>query len=504
MSGVFVNYRQGRHSAAVSALALLLARHFGSELVFCDTNLPPGGRYPDQLRAKLRTCDVLIAVLHAEWLQDLHARAERDDVDWVHYEIKTALEEKKVVLPVLLDDAGLPARDALPNDITELVMRQRMILRATHFTNDLGDLVLELENHVPRTWRPTTPREDKRASRARFPLTVIGWFAATLLLPLPFCLPMKMPLWAGLTVSAVVSALVLAAITLLIAMLQPVNWACYRLERRMAVLSFRSYLSRSWVVMVPATLMIVMGWLDLVAPIPGRWHVYAVVAGLIALGSWLQRVLLRQDTLDREWPPRVTLEPRGFRRAAVRLHTRLTTEPQWGRQRPRDSQEQAAAIYRDLTAARLTLLTKADRTRRGWLAHSQPDSGRPPCFLGWAASITILQSAALMVALDHDAASARMFLITVGVVLVTIGLTVLALCLDFSFHRSRYRWQAQEIAEWQAVLEPLVFTTEADVPISGGQCDAVGAPTRSPRSPGTRVGRQTGTSASLGRNGVGR
>lgn len=147
MSLIFINYRKGLHSIAVSALAERLAQHFGSDAVFYDVRLTSGSRYPDELRLRLNACDVLVALIHASWVRDLADRRDQR-LDWVEYEISNALADGKQVIPVLLDQAEPPTPDQLPSSIAELALRQMLRLRATHFTNDLDNLIWQLERHV--------------------------------------------------------------------------------------------------------------------------------------------------------------------------------------------------------------------------------------------------------------------------------------------------------------------------------------------------------------------
>ncbi|MDQ3275012.1 MAG: toll/interleukin-1 receptor domain-containing protein [Actinomycetota bacterium] len=149
---VFINYRQGVEGLAVAGLYRILSDRFGSDKVFLDIrSMPPGTRYPDELRAKLDASKVVLAVIQQDWLDRLEEHQHTAGPDWVRYEISTALRTGKTVIPVLLNDATLPTASELPADMADLVdvtHRQRCRLRWTSLDEDLTRLVAAIEPHL--------------------------------------------------------------------------------------------------------------------------------------------------------------------------------------------------------------------------------------------------------------------------------------------------------------------------------------------------------------------
>lgn len=157
-SGIFLNYRQNGftgdkrrrlpHVLIVEALADRFRRHFGRDAVFVDTGLRVGAHYPAELRAKLKGSEVLVVVIHDTWLADLDDRRGRAEADWVQDEIAQALDARMTVVPLLIDDAELPAKDQLPDRIGDLVYPQAHRIRFGHWERDVRLLIQALENHV--------------------------------------------------------------------------------------------------------------------------------------------------------------------------------------------------------------------------------------------------------------------------------------------------------------------------------------------------------------------
>ncbi|MEU7477532.1 TIR domain-containing protein [Lentzea sp. NPDC042327] len=118
MGGIFLNYR--RHDerlAFVRGLYERLAERFGAGTVFLDSaSIGHGRRYPNQLRRHLDRSDVVVVVVHDGWARELRT----DGTDWVHNEIRWALDAGKTIIPVLFGGARMPRAQELPRTIREL------------------------------------------------------------------------------------------------------------------------------------------------------------------------------------------------------------------------------------------------------------------------------------------------------------------------------------------------------------------------------------------------
>lgn len=148
--GVFVNYRRGyRHTAMIALIGRELAHRFGEHRVFLDADsVEPGARYPDALWLGLQASRVVLAVIHPGWLDDLRQRALGPGRDWVGFEIETALRSGKVLVPVLLDGAAVPAGPDLPPEIRDLTHRAACQVRADDLRADLPALVDAVAAHL--------------------------------------------------------------------------------------------------------------------------------------------------------------------------------------------------------------------------------------------------------------------------------------------------------------------------------------------------------------------
>ena len=145
MSGIFINYRGADSQTAPALIDRELVERFGHDRVFLDNrSIPAGVDFVDELLGRLRACSVLLVVIGPRWLTLTNETGQRlidNPKDWVRQEILEALMHGMRVIPVLTDQAKLPAEDELPDDIAGLSRRQYVPLRRRYVAVDLAVLV---------------------------------------------------------------------------------------------------------------------------------------------------------------------------------------------------------------------------------------------------------------------------------------------------------------------------------------------------------------------------
>lgn len=145
----FVSYRRTDSSAASRWLANSIARTYGAQSVFIDTEtIRMSDDWADRINEALTLSTLVIPVIGSRWLSITdsdHRRRIDGSTDWVHMEILHALQQKKRVLPVLLDRTAMPSASALPAPISMLARFQGFELRDERWESDLGSLLTEME-----------------------------------------------------------------------------------------------------------------------------------------------------------------------------------------------------------------------------------------------------------------------------------------------------------------------------------------------------------------------
>jgi hypothetical protein len=120
LSKIFVSYRRSDSQALAGRIADRLIAHFGQQSVFMDVDdIPFGIDFRDHIQSVLSHASVVLAVIGPDWLgigPDGGRRIDDED-DPVRVEIETALKQNIRLIPVLINNTGMPQPSALPNSM---------------------------------------------------------------------------------------------------------------------------------------------------------------------------------------------------------------------------------------------------------------------------------------------------------------------------------------------------------------------------------------------------
>src|SRR6478735_2338220 len=128
MPTIFISYRREDGAGYAGRIHERLASVFGSESVFIDLDdIPPGVDFVSKIQETVAACDVMLVLITRRWLElrDASGRRRIDDpADFVRIEIGKALARNIRVIPVLMNNASMPAEKDLPPEIGQLADRQ--------------------------------------------------------------------------------------------------------------------------------------------------------------------------------------------------------------------------------------------------------------------------------------------------------------------------------------------------------------------------------------------
>lgn len=141
---IFISYRRDDTAGHAGHLYADLVARFGADGVFMDTEtIQPGANFTERLRREIESSDVLIALIGKHWL----GRRLREPEDYVRAEIQLALGHKLLVIPVLVQGAGMPSIAKLPESISELGHRNALELSDSRWRHDFARLVETIHGH---------------------------------------------------------------------------------------------------------------------------------------------------------------------------------------------------------------------------------------------------------------------------------------------------------------------------------------------------------------------
>jgi uracil-DNA glycosylase len=155
MAHIFINYRRQDSEGYVGRLFDHLSGHFEPDALFMDVDsIPPGADFVTFLSESVAACDVFLSVIGPHWLtltDDAGSRRIDQWNDFVHIEIQSALEQNKLIIPVLVGGAKMPSPKSLPEDIAALSNRNAVELSHQRFSYDVEKLVEAIKEMVPAT-----------------------------------------------------------------------------------------------------------------------------------------------------------------------------------------------------------------------------------------------------------------------------------------------------------------------------------------------------------------
>jgi TIR domain-containing protein len=465
---LFVSYRRNSpYAFGVVGLVEQLAQYFGPDRVFIDTRLTPGERFPDQLKAQLAASDVVIAVIHDSWVADF---AVERRMDWVQYELATALRDKKTVIPVLLEQTPQPQYDQVPKSVADITQIQSIRLRSAHYAADLAILTAKIAQTPaapevalavadPAGDQPTRPS-------LRLALRAAGWGAVFAGIPLLSTFERGQPLWQTLMTAASVTLLLMAALTFGAVVAAAAQPRLDAVTKRQQEQSFAKSLKVIWPIPAICLLAAAVYWVPLLFGMPqvGAKAKFLLTGVVVIVGARLVQHQMQQvSQIDTAWPPPVTPDPHTFRRAATRLHKLLTADQPTLRDFTR--QQQAESVHLALAEIRATLENRANRTWRQWLTagcHNDIFANTfAAAIIGGLGGATGLTATGVAIRLSLGDTAQRPILAAVAVSGAALMLAAVTLTVSFRADRRSGQQLAKELLERDKDLRLLIFPPQA-------------------------------------------
>ncbi len=161
MRAIFISYRRDDAEGQAGRLFDDLTKQFGDDAVFMDVAaIEPGRDFRRAIDQHVASCGVLLALIGKHWLtatNESGARRLDDPTDFVRLETASALKRDIPVVPVLVQGAGMPRAQDLPEDLKELSFRNGVELTHARWDSDLEVLLKALRPYVqtkPESTRP--------------------------------------------------------------------------------------------------------------------------------------------------------------------------------------------------------------------------------------------------------------------------------------------------------------------------------------------------------------
>lgn len=147
---IFISYRREDCRDQAGRIYDRLSTAFGRSDIFMDIdNLRPGERFDRKLEEALQQCDIFLAMIGRDWTGHFAKRQEMGERDYVREEIATALLRGMPVIPVLIDRTPMPRADQIPENISDLVVHQKIEVEFERFDRDVAALIEDIKAMRP-------------------------------------------------------------------------------------------------------------------------------------------------------------------------------------------------------------------------------------------------------------------------------------------------------------------------------------------------------------------
>jgi hypothetical protein len=144
VASIFISYRRDDASGHAGRMRDALSAHFGREAIFRDIDtIAPGDDFLRAMSAAIGSCTVFLTIIGKRWLSAENADGTRrldNPLDHVRNEIVEALQRGVLVIPVLVQDARMPAREDLPEPMRPLATRNAIALDDDSWEADIERL----------------------------------------------------------------------------------------------------------------------------------------------------------------------------------------------------------------------------------------------------------------------------------------------------------------------------------------------------------------------------
>ena len=159
---IFISYRREESKYQARMIFQAFSKLRPTNEVFMDVDsIPLGVDFAGVIRGWVQKCDVLLALVGSGWSESKDPRSGLRRLDnpndFVRIEISEALTRGIPVVPVLLDDAPLPDRDALPDDLRSLFDRNAAYVSFRTFDADVESLIKRLKKGITEVGPPLGP-----------------------------------------------------------------------------------------------------------------------------------------------------------------------------------------------------------------------------------------------------------------------------------------------------------------------------------------------------------
>ena len=168
---IFISYRRQDTDASAGRLYDTMSQNYNPESLFKDIDsIPLGADFKEIIESKIRECNIVLAIIGKNFIKikdnDGIIRIFNPE-DFVNMELSTAIKEKKIVIPVLVDDAVIPKVSELPENLNKLPYLNGIKLRHDSWHRDTNKLFAEISKIIDSQNQTEEAKKQKNEEKIR-------------------------------------------------------------------------------------------------------------------------------------------------------------------------------------------------------------------------------------------------------------------------------------------------------------------------------------------------
>ena len=179
---IFISYRRDDSAGYTRAIYEQLAKRFTKERIFMDVDaIEPGLPFDEVINQAVSRCEILLAMIGKRWMEQQPGVGPRvnDEKDFVRLEIAAALSRNVRVIPVLLDGAGMPTEELLPEPLRALARRNAIEISNSRFNSDVDRLIEAVSKALGES--NVSPSQERFRSHRTMQYWLLGGFTVVAL-----------------------------------------------------------------------------------------------------------------------------------------------------------------------------------------------------------------------------------------------------------------------------------------------------------------------------------
>ncbi len=152
MTRIFISYRRNDNAGTTGRIYDRLVNEFGNQDIFYDKkSIEIGERFPQRIEEAVKQCEILLTIIGPNWVglsENGQIRVESAE-DFVRKEIELALQNNKLIIPVLIHNASMPSKTTLPQSLHQLhEYNASTIGDDPYFDSHVQRLIDKLQEHL--------------------------------------------------------------------------------------------------------------------------------------------------------------------------------------------------------------------------------------------------------------------------------------------------------------------------------------------------------------------